>query len=280
MILRKVFYKLSPKLRFFARKFYFLPKDVYSFLLGNRNKYEPPKGDIYIGSGDFIKQGELQLELLRKHILIKKNDCVLDIGCGIGRTAVPLTNYLNKKGRYDGFDVVESGVKWCTSRIKKDFPNFNFIYAPLKNDLYNKHKKDASNFQFPYQNEQFDKVFLFSVFTHMQIHEIENYLKEIERVLKPNGLCLATFFIYDQSQELEILDRANFSFPIKKEGYRLMDKNVKSANVAIEDSKLHEMISLSGLTKVDNIEGYWKDNKLKSGDNDFQDIIVLQKKPL
>jgi len=277
MSLRKIYYSVSPRMRFIIRKIYYLPIDLLETISGKLEKYEPPKGDIYIGSGDFIKQGKHQLELLKKYISLDQNDYVLDIGSGIGRTAIPLTKFLNSKGRYEGFDVVEKGVKWCNSKIKNDFPNFNFIYVPLNNDLYNNSKTKASKFKFPYQDNQFDKVFLFSVFTHMQIEEIENYLQEIERVLKPEGLCLATFFIYNHIIEQEIARRTNFNFPIKKEGYRLMSENVKSANLAIEETKLENMLSTANLKKVNKIDGYWKDIKLKDEDIYFQDIIVLKK---
>lgn len=42
----------------------------------------------------------------------------MDIGSGIGRTAVPLTKFLNPDARYEGFDVVKKGVKWCNAKIK------------------------------------------------------------------------------------------------------------------------------------------------------------------
>ncbi len=276
MNLREIYYRLSPNMRLLARKIYYRPMDIMDSLRGKRNKYVPPKGDIFIGSGDFEKQGNRQLDLLKKYIFLKNEDSILDIGCGIGRTAIPLTKYLNKNGRYEGFDVVEKGIKWCNSRIKKDFPNFNFTYVPLENDLYNNSKNQASKFVFPYENDTFHKVFLFSVFTHMQIDEIENYLKEIERVLKPDGYCLATFFIYNEKTEKEISDKNKFAFPVKKDGYRLMDEKVKSANVAISESKLEEMISNTNLSKINLIHGYWKSKKDNSSDQDFQDMLVLK----
>lgn len=277
MSLRKIYYSFSPKMRFFIRKVFFLPKDLFDTIFDKRHRYQPPKGDIYIGSGDFINQGVHQLNLLIKHIGLQHNHIVLDIGCGMGRTAVPLTQYLSHEGRYEGFDVVEKGVKWCNSKIKKDFPNFNFLYVPLNNDLYNTHENKASEFKFPYADHTFDRAFLFSVFTHMQLEDIEHYMNEIRRVLKPDGLCLATCFIYNQDIEDEIAQNGGFDFPISKKGYRLMDEDVKCANIAIEEDTLKSMISAS-LLKLDNYkEGYWKKAIPKNEGIDFQDIIVLKK---
>ena len=276
MSLRKIYYALTPELRFLTRKIYFFPKDILNTILKRRRKYEPKKGDIYVGSGDFIKQGEHQVLLLKDYINLKEDDKVLDIGSGIGRTAIPLTKYLSEKASYEGFDVVKKGVNWCNSKIKKDYANFTFTYVVLGNDLYNNSKKSAYQFKFPYKDASFDKTFLFSVFTHMQINEIENYLSEINRVLKSGGLCLATFFVYDD-REGEVNFRNEFNFPIKRDGYRLMNKKVKSANIAISKTKLDQMILDSGLKTTNFIKGSWNDLSSKNDKNDFQDILVLKK---
>lgn len=278
MSLRKIYYNLSPNLRFVARKIYYFPIDLYEGLTGKREKYEPKKGDIYIGSGDFIKQGKHQLDLLKRYVNLQASDAVLDIGSGIGRTAIPLTGYLGSSGRYEGFDVVEKGVNWCNAKIKKDFPNFNFIYVPLNNDLYNNSSEQASDFRFPYENNTFDVTFLFSVFTHMGIDEIDHYLSEISRVLKPGGKCLATFFLYDEQNEEKIAEIKNFNFPVRYEGYRLMDDAVKSANIAVDKKRLAEMLKKSNLKSTDIVEGFWKGMEYKTAENTYQDLVILEKK--
>jgi SAM-dependent methyltransferase len=45
---------------------------------------------------------------------LQPGDAVLDVGCGSGRVAVPLTGYLNREGRYAGFDVSRPAIAWCT----------------------------------------------------------------------------------------------------------------------------------------------------------------------
>ena len=273
---RNIYYRLSPELLLFAIKIYYFPIDIYEKITGKRDKYTPAKGDIFIGSGDFKIQGDHQLHLLKKHIDLKETDHVLDIGSGIGRTAIPLTKYLDTKGKYDGFDVVKKGVDWCNKNIHKRFSNFNFKYIPLNNSLYNSHRTTSENFKFPYQDNSFDKSFLFSVFTHMRIEDIQNYLNEINRVLKPGGKCLATFFTYNETDHLE--NFPGFKFPIKKNGYRLLDEELVEANIAIENSKLSEMIEKSGLQKANEINGFWSDFSRKNPDVNFQDILILEKK--
>lgn len=263
-------------MRLMARKLYYLPIDLYESLAGKRHPLAPKKGDIYIGAGDFIEQGQHQLQLLKTYIDLRSTDKVLDIGSGIGRTAVALTQYLGSPGSYDGFDVVEKGVKWCQKKITTKFPDFRFVYVPLKNDLYNTSQGEAKNFRFPYKDHCFDKVFLFSVFTHMAVDEIGHYMLEIKRVLKPGGLCLSTFFIYNRENEALISTTNHFPFPIKKSNYRLMSNEVQSANIALSEDLLNELIVGAGLKKISTVEGYWKDTISKSTEKDFQDIVILE----
>jgi len=274
---RQIYYKLPPWLRLIVRRVYFLPIDIIDTIKGNRNKFQPPKGLIYIGAGDFKKQGNHQLNLLIKHIDLKKDDIVLDIGCGIGRTAAALTEYLSANARYDGFDTMKKGIKWCQSKISQEFSNFNFKYVPLNNDLYNKHKLDASQFNFPYIDLTYDKVFLFSVFTHMLPIEVNNYLKEINRVLKNDGKVLATFFLFEDEQPNDIIPyKQDFIFKVNKTNYWLMDEVVISANIAIQKKYLEEIANNNGLKITNIIRGYWNSNT-PIKDNDYQDIVIFEK---
>ncbi|WP_409417149.1 class I SAM-dependent methyltransferase [Flavobacterium sp. PS2] len=277
MNLRSVYYFISPKSRLVVRKIYYAPIDFLNSISGRKNKLIPNKGDIFIGSGDFVEQGKHHLKLLIEYAKLKPNHSVLDIGCGIGRVAVPLTNYLLTDSRYEGFDLVKKGINWCKNNITSSFPNFNFQHIPLSNDLYSLTNQKAENFVFPYKDDSFETVFLFSVFTHMQPLEVQNYLNEIYRVLKPEGKCLATFFVYNEKNE-DIISKNNgtYIFPFKKVGYRLMNQKVPSANIAFDEESLNKMVDLSNLKVENKIYGTWS----KRGNKplvDFQDILVFEK---
>jgi len=56
--------------------FIYLPIDLCTKVTGKQHKYEPPQGDIYIGSGDFIAQGKSQLNLLKTNITLSPIDRV------------------------------------------------------------------------------------------------------------------------------------------------------------------------------------------------------------
>lgn len=279
--LRSIWYSLSSNQRFFFRRLYYLPKDTVDGITGKRHKYVPPRGYIYTGSPasaeDYLEQGQHQLIMLKDLAGLQPNHNVLDIGSGIGRTAIALTGYLNHKGSYEGFDVVERGVQWCKERIHKENPNFNFKYVPLFNDLYNTATLKATEFIFPYEDNSIDVAFSFSVFTHMQIEEIQHYFNQINRVLKPGGICFSTFFLYDDLSEEFISTKKDFSFPVKKNGYMLMNDTVKSGNIAIHKNKLFQMLSESHFEQVKIIDGFWQDEVRNDEKQEYQDIAVFRK---
>jgi ubiquinone/menaquinone biosynthesis C-methylase UbiE len=279
--LRNIWYSLSSNQRFFIRRLYYLPKDTMDGITGKRHKYVPPRGYIYTGSPasaeDYLKQGKHQLNMLKEYANLQPNHNVLDIGSGIGRTAIALTDYLNKDGSYEGFDVVERGVDWCNSRISKENSNFNFKYIPLFNDLYNTAKLKATEFVFPYADNSIDVAFSFSVFTHMQIEEIQHYFNQIKRVLKPGGVCFSTFFLYEDASEAFISAKEDFSFPVERDGFRLMSDSVKSGNIAIHKNKLFQMLSKEHFEEVKIIDGFWKDKVRDTTKAEYQDMVVFRK---
>ncbi len=270
---RKLFYRLPISQRYFIRRALFFPIDLWENITGTRPELVPPKGMIFTGSGNFVAQGDTFLEYFKEYANLKPNHRVLDVGSGIGRMARPLTRYLSS-GSYEGFDVVETGVTWCKENITKEHSNFNFTYVELKNDLYTDSGADASIFKFPYEDNSFDLVFLTSVFTHMVAHEVEHYMQEIARVLKPGGKVFSTFFILSDASKKHMIG-TDFEFKFKRENHTLMDDKVTAANVAYEEHYLkNQLLEENGFTLKHFLPGSWS-----SAPNsfDFQDIVVAEK---
>jgi SAM-dependent methyltransferase len=274
-IARKMYYRLPVNLRFTVRRLLFLPLDLFSNQTYNGIKI-PPKGLIFTGQSNFIRDGEYFVELLKKHARLRENHSVLDIGSGMGRLAIPLTAYLKKDGSYEGFDVVKKATDWCSSTIQNKFPNFHFKHVPLHNDLYVKTGEKAAQFKFPYTNNQFDVMAAFSVFTHMLPDEIENYLIESARCLKPGGRVFFTFFYLD-SEIKNDNSETDFQFRHHFESYSLMDEKVKSANVALQKNILEDMFKKAGLNKIELIPGFWRFGQKEYSHHFFQDIAVFEK---
>jgi SAM-dependent methyltransferase len=275
-MLRNIYYLLSPAQRLVARRLAFLPVDFFEKITGRRKGEIPPRGMIYTGTGDFLLAGKLFLEVFKTYGNLKPNHRVLDVGSGIGRMAIPLTGFLNDQGSYEGFDIVPAGVNWCTKRISSKYANFNFRLVHLKNDLYSDTGENASDFRFPYADEEFDFVFLISVFTHMLPEEVENYMKEIGRVLKKGGHCLSTFFVFGEEKEAE--SNPKFAFKLDHGHYRLMHHKVESANVAFQYEYINTVLAHPHNMKVVHfLPGYWDCQTRKNERMDFQDIVVFRK---
>nr|WP_315256146.1 class I SAM-dependent methyltransferase [uncultured Flavobacterium sp.] len=273
-LIRKIYYALPVSLRYKIRRIIYLPEDLFA----KTNSLIPPKGLIFTGSGDYSKIGKHFFGHFNKYCNITPDSSILDIGSGIGRMAIPFTDYLSPKGRYEGFDIVKIGIDWCTKNISSRFPNFTFKLIPLKNDLYRLDTNEkASELEFPYEDNSFDLVFLTSVFTHMLPLDVENYVSEIQRVLKTDKKCFATFFIIDEQVQTSTNNVEGKNFPYNFGNYYLMDKNVKEANVAFKKSYIIDLLKKNNLEMTNFIKGNWSGIK-NTELNEHQDIIIFKKK--
>ena len=236
----------------------------------------PPRGMVFIGAGNFMEQGRHLLGLVITYAGLEPEGRILDIGCGIGRLAAPLTGYLATNGRYEGFDIVKQGIKWCNKKIAPHFPNFHFLHVDLKNGLYNLGvDEEAKNFVFPYPKNYFDCVVLTSVFTHMVPDDVDNYLGQIASVMKDGGKCLATFFLLNPETKKQIEEgKTGFKFLHIYNGYSLMDKRVKEANIAFEETYLLFLLAENGLCAQSIYRCSWANG---TSPLDFQDVVVIVK---
>jgi SAM-dependent methyltransferase len=133
---------------------------------------------------------------LRKLIGLTWDDHILEIGCGIGRDAIPLTKILSTSADYLGIDIIKPSIEFCQANISARYPNFRFVHFDVDDKLHNPTgTTKMTDFVLPVADGSIDKVFGWSVFTHMWESDIRHYLAEFRRVLKPGGKALLTCFI-------------------------------------------------------------------------------------
>jgi len=274
---RTLFYLIPQSLRPFARKVYYAPADIWNSLFGDRDSLVPPKGEIYVGAGDFKEQGVKFKKRFEDHGLVNQKSHILDVGSGIGRMAVPFIDYLTDEGRYCGFDVVKSGVEWCQKNLSTKRKNFEFVHADIFNALYNSNGKvQGKDYRFPYEDGIFDFVFLTSVFTHMLPEEVEHYLAEISRVMKVGGKCFITYFVLnEESEALLTSGKSTKEFPYRFENHALMNESVDSANVAFKAAYLSQLYARNKLKPENDLYPGWWCGRAKT--NEYQDYIIAEK---
>lgn len=85
------------------------------------------------------------------------------------------------------------------------------------------------------------------------------------------------FFYFDQST-LDRMDKnlTDINFQVDYGNCRLMDDEVKSANICIELDYLKKLILNSGFKIEKNIDGYWRQFENQNG-NYYQDMIIFSK---
>jgi SAM-dependent methyltransferase len=221
---------------------------------------------------DFKEIGRGFLDLLVERCDLKSHEKVLDVGCGIGRHAGPLTSYLNREGRYEGFDIVASGIRWCQKNISRRYSNFHFHVADICNKTFNPEGRlNASEYRFPYDDETFDLVFLASVFTHMFTADVEHYVAEIARVLKRGGRFAISFYLLnDKVRENIEAGLSMFDFRFEFNGCYAQYKDNPEAALAYEEQRVRELFKRCGLTIQEPIlYGTWPYEKEQR-----QDIII------
>jgi ubiquinone/menaquinone biosynthesis C-methylase UbiE len=265
------------RLKDFLRLAYYFPFDMADSLSGKRDTFTPPRRHLFIGSGDFKAIGKEFFRYFVELGRLRPEDRVLDVGCGIGRMAVPLTQFLTS-GSYEGFDIVHNGIKWCDKTISSRYHNFHFQLADVYNKFYNrKGKYSASEYRFPFEDESFDFIFLTSVFTHMLPADSRNYLSEVSRVLKKKGRVLATYFlINDDSIMLMNSSASYFTFRKEPAGYWAVTSDDPESAVAYEEEDVIQQYATQCLTLMEPIHyGSWSGRKQFLS---FQDIILAEKK--
>lgn len=236
----------------------------------------PPPGDDSVGVGDFQAIGLAFVEELKRSCDLSPHDAVLDVGCGIGRIAIPLTQYLSRDARYEGFDPVQRSIDHCQARITPSYPNFQFRLADLYNEQYNPQGRVPDHeYVFPYEDGTFDVAFAVSVFTHLLPAGTERYIAETARVLKPGGRFLATYFLLNDASKAGIdAGKSTLTLPVLRPGHRLQVARYPEAAVGHDEEVILSLYRKHAL-ELTRAPGYgvWS-GRAPSGYGEYQDLVV------
>ncbi len=223
------------------------------------NEQIPPQTLIdMVGGGDYLAIGAEFFGIYTEVGGLYPEARVLDIGCGSGRMALPLSRFLST-GTYRGFDAHAEAIAWCREHIAGAHPNFEFEHVDAYNSRYNpRGVVRAETYRFPYTDGYFDFAFASSLFTHLVGGETGNYLAETRRVLRPGGRALFTFFILTpESEGLTAGDPKALRFPVQGDGCYLARADSPGSVVAYAEAQVGELFKNSGLVVRDIKFGRW-----------------------
>jgi SAM-dependent methyltransferase len=137
--------------------------------------------------GEFELIGNIECALLR-HYGLRPTHYLIDVGCGSGRLAKPLSSYL--AGRYLGTDLVQDLVDYARRLVNQPLWRFEVV----------------DHIGIPEQAGVADIVCFFSVLTHLLNEQSYWYLEEAKRVLRPGGKILFSFLEFRQPAHWPIFE--------------------------------------------------------------------------
>ncbi len=238
-----------------------VPPQEFRTLVGS--PLDEGEGHVGLGTHSF--------EVLRDRCGLQPSSVVLDIGCGCGRVAAPLANFLTD-GIYHGVDIVLPMIEWCQKNITVRYPNFYFHHVDLANTLYStKGRQQASKYVFPFRDGTFDFIFAISLFTHLVPATARQYAQEISRLLKPkSGRALLTFYLTNEAVRARE-ETLPLRFPFQGDGYSAMIADNPEAALSYEESVARRLLEDASLTIEDLSLGQWSQNPGWT----YQDAILL-----
>jgi len=124
--------------------------------------------------GEFIAVGKLEFSLLRS-LGLKEGHSVVDVGCGSGRLALPLSVLPGIS--YVGTDIVPQLLEHAKKIVAR--PDWRFELT--------------RGLSIPCEDNSADFVCFFSVLTHLTHEDSYRYLREARRVLKRGGKIVFSF---------------------------------------------------------------------------------------
>lgn len=225
----------------------------------------------------YLNLGKKQADEVIEWLSIKPEDKILDVGCGCGRIAIHFLNYLSEQGKYFGIDISKDFISYCNNNISTLKNNYQFQFIDAYNGAYGiEGKLKANEVTFPVESESMDAVIMWSVFTHMNLKDIDSYLKEVYRVLKKGGKFIASLNLYNQfiRRQIEMnKSQLDIKHAVDEYSYTLHPE-IPEWGFAHNEDRLKELYWESGFIIREIKYGSWSCKELTG---EFHDCVIAEK---
>lgn len=151
------------------------------------------------------RMGRWQFEFLKRQGL-EPDDYLLDVGCAYLRGGLHFIRYLDE-GHYYGMDISQDALDEAARTMEK--------YDLAKHDPTVFRNSDLQFRDEELGDRQFDYALAQSVFTHLPPTEVEECLANLDRVLKPGGSLLATYYASPDDTVKKFPRAADFGYPFE-----------------------------------------------------------------
>jgi SAM-dependent methyltransferase len=224
----------------------------------------------------YARFAELHAALLARLAPVEPHHVVLEAGCGTGMDAMLLAGVLSSAGRYTGFDITAEPLARCAANLAR-FANFDFHHFDVRNETYNRRGAlAATEVRFPAADGTVDRFIAQSLFTHLLPDVTAHYLRELRRVLRPDGLAMVSCFVGTRAEIAASKDCAAPMFRFLHQhapGVFIHSRRRPSYSVAYQRETFDDLLAGAGLTIRTLLPGYWAAGRPATDIG--QDIAVL-----
>jgi SAM-dependent methyltransferase len=242
----------------------------------------PEELAILTGGGGDSWQGisSAHMAAYERYCPLRSGQHILEVGCGVGRDAIPIARLQGPQGSYLGVDIIQRSISWCQGNITPRYANATFHHFDILSEFYNPTGSlTVADTSFPIGDGTIDRNILQSVFTHMFEDDIVHFLSEFRRVLRPGGLVLASFFVVDD-ETLAMADAADGVLTFRhpwSEGCLINDPDTPEGAIAYRRAVFDRILDRGGMTLDQPVHlGSWSG---RTGVPDGQDIAILKQGP-
>lgn len=221
--------------------------------------------------------------VLNFHLIRKENNFILDVGCGTGLMCIAAEPFLGSRGHCVGIDAIKSNIHFCRENFPED--KFTFFH-PDRRSPENRMLWDV-------EDRTFDVITALSVWTHFGEETAMYYFKEVNRMLKPGGIAIISFFFLD-SIYADGLNMRNSNeigrYHSTKQGVWVFSERVRNSDswlcpswvkrpeqaIGVTPEGMREMIYESPDLRMVEM-GYYPGNWKEHPGIFFQDVFVFEK---